>query len=152
MTALDLSSPAAVAAAVACAMGRGTARAALVAGHSVRRYDAAPGRAREAADAIGARLDRPVERPRLTALERDAARARRHPGGELTARAACHLGANQVPGPRERSRRHGIGRSRSVRDNSHPCDLSGHHAPPLSLFLLSSLHCRSCASDQREGA
>ncbi len=53
MTALDLDRAAAVAG--TGTMGQGTARVALVAGHPVRLYDAVPGRAREAVDAIGAR-------------------------------------------------------------------------------------------------
>ena len=52
MTALDLSSPVAVVG--TGTMGQGIAQVALVAGHPVRLYDAAPGRAQEAADAIGA--------------------------------------------------------------------------------------------------
>ncbi|KOG85798.1 hypothetical protein ADK38_34650, partial [Streptomyces varsoviensis] len=39
-------------------MGQGIAQVALVAGHPVRLYDAAPGRAAEAAASIAARLDR----------------------------------------------------------------------------------------------
>ncbi|MCD9143828.1 3-hydroxyacyl-CoA dehydrogenase [Streptomyces albireticuli] len=60
-------------------MGQGIAQVALVAGHPVRLYDAAEGRAAEAARAIGARLDRLVEKGRLDAAGRDAARARLHP-------------------------------------------------------------------------
>ncbi|MFF4758874.1 3-hydroxyacyl-CoA dehydrogenase [Streptomyces sp. NPDC001292] len=74
MTALDLSSPVAVVG--AGTMGQGIAQVALVAGHTVRLYDAVPGRAREAAAAIGARLDRLVAKDRLTGADRDAARAR----------------------------------------------------------------------------
>ncbi|MDT0609645.1 3-hydroxyacyl-CoA dehydrogenase [Streptomyces lancefieldiae] len=81
MTALDLSSPVAVVG--TGTMGQGIAQVALVAGHPVRLYDAAPGRAREAADAIGARLDRLVEKERLTGAERDAARARLEPAESL---------------------------------------------------------------------
>ncbi|MFJ5558098.1 3-hydroxyacyl-CoA dehydrogenase [Streptomyces sp. NPDC093250] len=89
MTALDLSSPVAVVG--TGTMGQGIAQVALVAGHPVRLYDAAPGRARQAADAIGARLDRLVEKERLTAAERDAARARLRPVEELTGLAGCSL-------------------------------------------------------------
>ncbi|KES04384.1 3-hydroxyacyl-CoA dehydrogenase [Streptomyces toyocaensis] len=89
MTALDLSSPVAVVG--TGTMGQGIAQVALVAGHPVRLYDAAPGRARQAADAIGARLDRLVEKERLTADERDAARARLRPVDELTGLAGCAL-------------------------------------------------------------
>jgi 3-hydroxybutyryl-CoA dehydrogenase len=64
-------------------MGQGIAQVALVAGHPVRLYDALPGRAAEAADAIGARLDRLVEKGRIDAVERDAARSRLHPAGDL---------------------------------------------------------------------
>ena len=89
MTALDLSSPVAVVG--TGTMGQGIAQVALVAGHPVRLYDAADGRARQAADAIGARLDRLVEKERLTAAERDAARARLRPAGELAELADCAL-------------------------------------------------------------
>ena len=89
MTALDLSSPVAVVG--TGTMGQGIAQVALVAGHPVRLYDAAPGRAREAAAAIGARLDRLVEKERLTAADRDAARARLLPVAELTGLAGCAL-------------------------------------------------------------
>ncbi|MEW2074952.1 3-hydroxyacyl-CoA dehydrogenase [Streptomyces sp. NPDC013433] len=89
MTALDLSSPVAVVG--TGTMGQGIAQVALVAGHPVRLYDAADGRAREAADAIGARLDRLVEKERLTAAERDAARARLRPAAELGELADCTL-------------------------------------------------------------
>ncbi len=64
-------------------MGQGIAQVALVAGHRVRLYDTAEGRAAEAARAIGARLDRLVEKGRLTADARDAARARLHPAARL---------------------------------------------------------------------
>ncbi|MER6324322.1 MULTISPECIES: 3-hydroxyacyl-CoA dehydrogenase [Streptomyces] len=89
MTALDLSSPVAVVG--TGTMGQGIAQVALVAGHPVRLYDAAPGRAREAADAIGARLDRLVEKDRLTGAERDAARARLTPAESLAGLAGCGL-------------------------------------------------------------
>jgi 3-hydroxybutyryl-CoA dehydrogenase len=89
MTALDLSSPVAVVG--TGTMGQGIAQVALLAGHPVRLYDAAAGRARDAADAIGARLDRLVEKERLTAADRDAARARLKAVEELTALADCTL-------------------------------------------------------------
>lgn len=89
MTGLDLSSPVAVVG--TGTMGQGIAQVALVAGHSVRLYDAAPGRAREAADAIAARLDRLVEKDRLTAADRDAARARLVAAEQLTDLADCTL-------------------------------------------------------------
>ncbi|MDT0389135.1 MULTISPECIES: 3-hydroxyacyl-CoA dehydrogenase [Streptomyces] len=89
MTALDLSSPVAVVG--TGTMGQGIAQVALVAGHPVRLYDALPGRARQAADAIGARLDRLVEKERLTAADRDAARARLLPAETLAELADCAL-------------------------------------------------------------
>ncbi|MGW0372087.1 3-hydroxyacyl-CoA dehydrogenase [Streptomyces coeruleorubidus] len=82
MTALDLSSPVAVVG--TGTMGQGIAQVALVAGHPVRLYDTIPGRAREAADTIGARLDRLVEKDRLTGADRDAARARLLPAEDLS--------------------------------------------------------------------
>ncbi|MFB6848230.1 3-hydroxyacyl-CoA dehydrogenase [Streptomyces sp. NPDC056373] len=89
MTALDLSSPVAVVG--TGTMGQGIAQVALVAGHPVRLYDTLPGRAREAADAIGARLDRLVEKERLTGADRDAARARLLPAEDLPELADCAL-------------------------------------------------------------
>ncbi|MFH7337285.1 3-hydroxyacyl-CoA dehydrogenase [Streptomyces sp. KHY 26] len=89
MTALDLGSPVAVVG--TGTMGQGIAQVALVAGHPVRLYDAAPGRARDAAAAIGARLDRLVEKGRLDADARDAARARLEPADALTDLADCGL-------------------------------------------------------------
>ncbi|MFI9580731.1 3-hydroxyacyl-CoA dehydrogenase [Streptomyces sp. NPDC052236] len=65
-------------------MGQGIAQVALVAGHPVRLYDALPGRAAEAADAIRVRLDRLVEKGRMAAAERDAARGRLRPAAALT--------------------------------------------------------------------
>ncbi|PKV86692.1 3-hydroxyacyl-CoA dehydrogenase [Streptomyces sp. TLI_146] len=65
-------------------MGQGIAQVALVAGHPVRLYDAVPGRAREAAAAIAARLERLVEKGRIASGDRDAALARLHPAQELT--------------------------------------------------------------------
>lgn len=89
MTALDLSSPVAVVG--TGTMGQGIAQVALVAGHRVRLYDAAAGRARTAAAAIGARLDRLVEKNRLTAADRDAARERLLPAESLSDLADCSL-------------------------------------------------------------
>jgi 3-hydroxybutyryl-CoA dehydrogenase len=89
MTALDLSSPVAVVG--TGTMGQGIAQVALTAGHVVRLYDAVPGRAREATEAIGARLDRLVEKDRLTAADRDSARARLLPAEALTDLADCTL-------------------------------------------------------------
>ncbi|MER8219780.1 3-hydroxyacyl-CoA dehydrogenase [Streptomyces sp. NPDC094143] len=89
MTALDLSSTVAVVG--TGTMGQGIAQVVLVAGHPVRLYDALPGRARQAADAIGARLDRLVEKERLTAADRDAARARLLPAETLAELSDCSL-------------------------------------------------------------
>ncbi|OSZ57177.1 3-hydroxyacyl-CoA dehydrogenase [Streptomyces pharetrae CZA14] len=89
MTALDLSSPVAVVG--TGTMGQGIAQVALVAGHPVRLHDAVPGRAREAAAAIGARLDRLVEKGRMTAADRDAARARLTPADGIAGLADCAL-------------------------------------------------------------
>ncbi|MFE9836166.1 3-hydroxyacyl-CoA dehydrogenase [Streptomyces sp. NPDC005551] len=89
MTALDLSSPVAVVG--SGTMGQGIAQVALVAGRPVRLYDAAPGRAEEAARAIGSRLDRLVEKDRLSAADRDAARARLRPAHSLGELADCVL-------------------------------------------------------------
>ncbi|MEU6462507.1 3-hydroxyacyl-CoA dehydrogenase [Streptomyces sp. NPDC046976] len=89
MTALDLSSPVAVVG--TGTMGQGIAQVALVAGHPVRLYDTAPGRARDAAASIGARLDRLVEKGRLDATARDAARARLEPAEALAELADCGL-------------------------------------------------------------
>ncbi|MEU7281877.1 3-hydroxyacyl-CoA dehydrogenase [Streptomyces sp. NPDC045431] len=57
-------------------MGQGIAQVALVAGHPVRLHDTVPGRAREAAAAITGRLDRLVEKGRISAEDRAAAVAR----------------------------------------------------------------------------
>ncbi|GGW53554.1 3-hydroxyacyl-CoA dehydrogenase [Streptomyces lucensis JCM 4490] len=89
MTALELSSPVAVVG--TGTMGQGIAQVALVAGHPVRLHDAVAGRARAAAEAIGARLDRLVEKGRLDAAERDAARARLKPADGLAELADCAL-------------------------------------------------------------
>ncbi|MFC5801113.1 3-hydroxyacyl-CoA dehydrogenase [Streptomyces formicae] len=64
-------------------MGQGIAQVALVAGHRVRLYDAVPGRAEKAAEAIGGRLDRLVQKGRLEAVARDAARERLLPAADL---------------------------------------------------------------------
>ncbi|WP_030421083.1 3-hydroxyacyl-CoA dehydrogenase [Streptomyces sp. SCSIO 75703] len=89
MTALDLGSPVGVVG--TGTMGQGIAQVALIAGHPVRLHDALPGRAGQAAEAIGARLDRLVEKGRLTGAERDAARARLEPAGSLAGLAGCGL-------------------------------------------------------------
>ncbi|WP_432127141.1 3-hydroxyacyl-CoA dehydrogenase [Streptomyces sp. bgisy082] len=64
-------------------MGQGIAQVALVAGHPVRLYDSAPGRAGEAVAALAARLGRLVEKGRLDAGAREAAVGRLHAAGEL---------------------------------------------------------------------
>ncbi|MEV6330343.1 3-hydroxyacyl-CoA dehydrogenase [Streptomyces sp. NPDC051909] len=64
-------------------MGQGIAQVALVAGHPVRLYDSAPGRAEEAVAGVAGRLDRLVEKGRLGKEERDAAVARLHAAGAL---------------------------------------------------------------------
>ncbi|WNO73491.1 3-hydroxyacyl-CoA dehydrogenase [Streptomyces sp. AM8-1-1] len=81
MTAIDQSRTVAVVG--TGTMGQGIAQVALVAGHPVLLYDAVPGRADEAAEAIGARLDRLVEKGRMAAAERDGARARLQPAADL---------------------------------------------------------------------
>lgn len=63
-------------------MGQGIAQVALVAGHPVRLYDAVPGRAKEAAAAVGARLDRLVEKGRISPAARDDARERLMPAAD----------------------------------------------------------------------
>ncbi|MEU3463356.1 3-hydroxyacyl-CoA dehydrogenase [Streptomyces sp. NPDC006733] len=64
-------------------MGQGIAQVALVAGHRVRLYDAAPGSAERGAAAVAARLARLAEKGRMDAAERDAALARLAPAGAL---------------------------------------------------------------------
>ncbi|MCZ7413189.1 MULTISPECIES: 3-hydroxyacyl-CoA dehydrogenase [unclassified Streptomyces] len=64
-------------------MGQGIAQVALVAGHRVRLHDVAPGRAEQAAAAITGRLDRLVEKGRMTAGAREAAVSRLHAAAEL---------------------------------------------------------------------
>jgi 3-hydroxybutyryl-CoA dehydrogenase len=71
MTAIDPGSTVAVVG--TGTMGQGIAQVALIAGHSVRLYDAAPGRAEHAARSIAARLDRLVDKGTLDAAGRDAA-------------------------------------------------------------------------------
>ncbi|GGX93687.1 3-hydroxyacyl-CoA dehydrogenase [Streptomyces minutiscleroticus] len=89
MTALDLAGPVAVVG--TGTMGQGIAQVALVAGHLVRLYDAVPGRAAQAVQTIGARLDRLVEKDRMSAADRDAARARLRPADSLDELADCGL-------------------------------------------------------------
>ncbi|MFE6711609.1 3-hydroxyacyl-CoA dehydrogenase [Streptomyces sp. NPDC057695] len=64
-------------------MGQGIAQVALVAGHPVRLYDSAPGRAEEAVAVLTARLDRLVEKGRLDAPAREAAIGRLHAARDL---------------------------------------------------------------------
>ncbi|GGO43176.1 3-hydroxyacyl-CoA dehydrogenase [Streptomyces lasiicapitis] len=89
MTALDLSSPVAVVG--TGTMGQGIAQVALVAGHPVRLYDAAPGFAKTAAAAITARLDRLVEKGRVDAAARDAAAGRLRAVESLAELSGCEL-------------------------------------------------------------
>ncbi|BAU84540.1 3-hydroxybutyryl-CoA dehydrogenase precursor [Streptomyces laurentii] len=72
-------------------MGQGIAQVALTAGHSVRLYDSAPGRAEEAVAAVAGRLERLVAKGRLGAAERDAALDRLHPAAELAGLADAAL-------------------------------------------------------------
>ncbi|MEE1929911.1 3-hydroxyacyl-CoA dehydrogenase [Streptomyces sp. TRM 70351] len=64
-------------------MGQGIAQVALVAGHRVRLHDVAPGRAEQAAAAIGQRLERLVAKGRMTPEAHAEALARLHPAAEL---------------------------------------------------------------------
>ncbi|MDJ0340276.1 3-hydroxyacyl-CoA dehydrogenase [Streptomyces sp. H10-C2] len=64
-------------------MGQGIAQVALVAGHRVRLYDAAPGSAERGAQAVAARLGRLAEKGRMDAAERDAALARLAPAATI---------------------------------------------------------------------
>lgn len=89
MTALELSSPVAVVG--TGTMGQGIAQVALLAGHPVRLYDAVEGQAKAAGAAIAARLDRLVEKGRLTADDRSAAGERLAPVESLTELAGCGL-------------------------------------------------------------
>ncbi|MGW5866117.1 3-hydroxyacyl-CoA dehydrogenase [Streptomyces sp. NPDC055239] len=89
MTALELSSPVAVVG--TGTMGQGIAQVALLAGHPVRLYDAVAGQAKTAAAAIGARLDRLVEKGRLTPDDRSAAGSRITPVDSLAGLAGCGL-------------------------------------------------------------
>lgn len=57
-------------------MGQGIAQVALVAGHPVRLHDTVPDRARQAAEALTGRLDRLVEKGRMSPVERDEAAGR----------------------------------------------------------------------------
>lgn len=72
-------------------MGQGIAQVALAAGHRVLLYDAVPGQAGRAAEAIGARLDRLVEKGRMSAADRDAARAATVAAGALADLAGAAL-------------------------------------------------------------
>ncbi|SDM95084.1 3-hydroxyacyl-CoA dehydrogenase [Actinacidiphila guanduensis] len=74
MTAVDRSS--AVAVVGAGTMGQGIAQVALVAGHPVLLFDAVPGRAEAAVDAVAGRLDRLAAKGRIGASEHKAALAR----------------------------------------------------------------------------
>ncbi|MEV0317421.1 3-hydroxyacyl-CoA dehydrogenase [Streptomyces sp. NPDC050658] len=89
MTALEPSSPVAVVG--TGTMGQGIAQVALLAGHPVRLYDAVRGQAEKAAGTIAARLDRLVEKGRLTAEARAAAGDRLTPVESLAELAGCGL-------------------------------------------------------------
>ncbi|MES4907078.1 MULTISPECIES: 3-hydroxyacyl-CoA dehydrogenase [unclassified Streptomyces] len=77
-------------------MGQGIAQVALVAGHPVRLYDAAPGRAAQAADAIAARLERLVDKGRLAPAARDAALGRLAPVAGLAGLADAELAIEAI--------------------------------------------------------
>ncbi|MFD8380383.1 3-hydroxyacyl-CoA dehydrogenase [Streptomyces sp. NPDC059679] len=77
-------------------MGQGIAQVALVAGHPVRLYDAAPGRAAQAADAIAARLERLVDKGRLAPAARDAALGRLTPVAGLAGLADAELAIEAI--------------------------------------------------------
>jgi 3-hydroxybutyryl-CoA dehydrogenase len=77
VTALDRSSTVAVVG--TGTMGQGIAQVALVAGHRVLLYDAVPGRAQAAADAVAGRLGRLVAKSRLGTSEHKEALARLDP-------------------------------------------------------------------------
>jgi 3-hydroxybutyryl-CoA dehydrogenase len=77
-------------------MGQGIAQVALVAGHPVRLYDAAPGRAAQAVDAIAARLERLVVKGRLAPAARDAALGRLAPVAALAGLADAELAIEAI--------------------------------------------------------
>ena len=77
-------------------MGQGIAQVALVAGHPVRLYDAAPGRAAQAVDAIAARLGRRVAKGALAAADRDAALGRLAPVDRLADLAETELAVEAI--------------------------------------------------------
>ncbi|WP_415947472.1 3-hydroxyacyl-CoA dehydrogenase [Streptomyces sp. KLOTTS4A1] len=89
MTALDRTTPVAVVG--TGTMGQGIAHVALLAGHPVFLYDALPGRAAEAAEVISRRLERMVEKGRITPERRDDARGRLIPTGAIGELAGCGL-------------------------------------------------------------
>jgi 3-hydroxybutyryl-CoA dehydrogenase len=72
-------------------MGAGIAQVALLAGHQVLLYDAVSGAAERGAAGVRARLDRAVERGRLTAGERAAIESRFSIAGDLAAFAPAAL-------------------------------------------------------------
>lgn len=77
-------------------MGQGIAQVALAAGHPVRLYDAAPGRAAQAADAIAARLGRLVAKGALAAADRDTALGRLAPVDRLADLADTELAIEAI--------------------------------------------------------
>jgi 3-hydroxybutyryl-CoA dehydrogenase len=72
-------------------MGTGIAQVALVAGHPVRMYDVQTGAAARAVDQITSRLDRLVEKQRMSAEAAQAAKARLTAVESLDAFADCQL-------------------------------------------------------------
>jgi 3-hydroxybutyryl-CoA dehydrogenase len=72
-------------------MGAGIAQVAATAGHPVRLFDIAPEAAERAIAGIAGRLQRSVDKGRLTAVERSAILARLTPAADLTALAPALL-------------------------------------------------------------
>jgi 3-hydroxybutyryl-CoA dehydrogenase len=77
-------------------MGQGIAQVALLAGHPVLLYDAAPGQAAAAVRALGGRLDRLVEKGRVGVAERREALDRLRAAGELAELSAAGLAVEAV--------------------------------------------------------
>ncbi|RII11274.1 3-hydroxyadipyl-CoA dehydrogenase [Streptomyces sp. YIM 130001] len=89
MTGLDSRTPVAVVG--TGTMGQGIAQVALIAGHPVLLHDAIPGRSASAAEQLTGRLDRLVEKGRLSGEARTAALARLTPVAGLEELAGCGL-------------------------------------------------------------
>ncbi len=77
-------------------MGSGIAQVAAQAGFTVTLVDVAPGALAKGAATIDKSLERLVAKGKLTAEERDAARARITTAGELSALAGCELAVEAV--------------------------------------------------------